>query len=96
MAKTPEEIREANTKGKQKSRKAKAEHNQKIGLEPFNMEMGRGTREALERIMAAGEFEVSAEAVTVLIHNADEILKRDMSQVDCLLNVTWLRSRELS
>lgn len=77
---------------KRDERARKRAHLAAVGAAPFNMTMYRGTREALERIMAAGEFEEPAEALTVLIHNVDNLACSDVSQFRKLLNVTSLRS----
>lgn len=49
--------------------------------------MYAGTREALARICAAGQFEDSAEAITLLIHNAADLAERDPSRFAQLLAV---------
>jgi len=72
-------------------RRREAAHLEAVGASRFSMDMYQGTREALARIVEAGGFEQPAEALTVLIHNADNEIQRDMSQIDVLLNVARLR-----
>ncbi|WP_432473302.1 hypothetical protein [Amphritea sp. HPY] len=67
-----------------------AEHKANMGAAPFNMEMYKGTREQLNWLMEAGQFEEPAEVVTRLIHVAAHSIKRDMSRFDDFLNVTQL------
>lgn len=46
----------------------------------LHLELYKGTREALERICAAGEFEEPAELLTLMIHRLDELQQRDPSR----------------
>ena len=55
----------------------------------------RATLEHLEFLKGAGDFEQIDEVITLLIHNASQSIKRDMSQVNELLKVPC-HSRELS
>jgi len=49
--------------------------------------MYRSTQECLEFIKEVGGFEESAEAITVLIHNAAAIIKRDSHEKNKLLKL---------
>ena len=72
---------------KQDQRKREAEHSEKMGSELISVEMYRGTLAELAFIKEVGGFEESAEAITVLIHNAATIIKRDMSRKEELLKL---------
>lgn len=48
-----------------------------LGAEWFKLEMGAGIRAALKRICEAGQFEEDAEALTLLIHGAADLARRD-------------------
>lgn len=48
-----------------------------MGAEWFKLEMGAGTRAALKRVCEAGQFEEDAEALTLLIHGAADLARRD-------------------
>lgn len=61
-------------------RKREAERLAALGHQVMPFEMYRRTAEALDRICAAGGFEQRAEVLTLLIHHADQIAKRDMSR----------------
>jgi len=54
-------------------------------VEPLTMY--RSTQECLEFIKKVGGFEENAEAITVLIHNAAAIIKRDSHEKNKLLKL---------
>ena len=72
---------------KQKQRERQKAHKQAVGAQELRFEIYRGTAEALDRIAAAGGFEEKAEVLTLLIHSADTLLKRDPSQFKKFVNV---------
>lgn len=57
-----------------------------IGAERFTLEMGAGTRAALKRICEAGQFEEDAEALTLLIHGAATLARRDPAAFAALVD----------
>jgi hypothetical protein len=65
---------------KQAQRDREREHRAKVDAQEFRMEMYAGTRAELARICKAGQFEEPAEAITLLIHNAAELIERDPSR----------------
>lgn len=72
---------------KQAQRLREREHRTQAGAREFRMDMYQGTTEALERICAAGRFEVPAEAITLLLHNVAELAERDPSRFQELIKV---------
>lgn len=48
-----------------------------MGAKKFKMEVYAGTIEAMETIRTAGEFNDTAEGLTLLIHGAALLAKRD-------------------
>lgn len=72
---------------KRDQRRREKAHLKSVGATEFKMPMYRGTSEALQEILEAGEFEEAAEAITVLIHNAAKLIKRDMSQFNELTSI---------
>lgn len=75
---------------KRDQRRREKAHLESVGATKFEMTMYRGTSEALQEILEAGGFEEPAEAITVLIHNAAKLVKRDMSQFNELTSITGL------
>lgn len=64
------------------------ERNKALGLEKISVySQFKGTRECLDFLKEAGGFEQDAEAITIMIHSNAEILKRDMSRKDELLQI---------
>lgn len=57
----------------------------------FKMLMPAGTGAALNQIVDAGGFENQEEALSVLIHNAAKLIKRDASRFEELVDVKGLR-----
>ncbi|WP_299202478.1 hypothetical protein [uncultured Amphritea sp.] len=88
MAKTPEQIREANRLRKQKQREQEAIRYSDLGIETVKFEILKGTRSCLDKLKAEQGFDDSkesdAELLTLLIHN---LSFRDASQVAELLKV---------
>ena len=78
MAKTA-----AERKADQRLRDAK--HLEEMGAEVITATIYKGTRLALDSLKLAGGFEQDEEVITLLLHNADKILKRDKSQLTNLL-----------
>lgn len=78
---------------KEKRERDKA-HLAEVGAEPFSMLIYKGTAACLDRLQKAGSFSQRAEVLTVLIHNVDDLLKRDMSQKEILLSVSNLRKQK--
>jgi len=58
-----------------------------MGAEDVTITMYRSTQAELEFIKEAGGFEESEEAITVLIHNAAAIIKRDSHEKNDLLKL---------
>lgn len=46
----------------------------------LRLELYKGTREALERICVAGQFEQPQELLTLMIHRLDDLQQRDPSR----------------
>ncbi|MNZ89595.1 hypothetical protein D3C78_1085270 [compost metagenome] len=65
---------------KQAQRDREHAHRAKVAAQEFRLEMYAGTRAELARICWAGQFEEPAEAITLLIHNAAELIERDPSR----------------
>lgn len=61
-------------------RQREAERRARLGCRVMQLEMYQGTAEALDRICKAGGFEQPAEVITLLIHSADRLSRRDMSR----------------
>lgn len=72
---------------KQVQRDRERKHRAKVDAQEFRMEMYAGTRSELERICQAGQFEEPAEAITLLVHNAAELIERDPSRFAELLRM---------
>lgn len=85
---TPEEIREGNRKRQEAKRKRDAERLERLGHRVMQLEMFKGTADALDRLCKAGDFEQPAEVITLLIHAADQIAQRDPSRFAELVSVT--------
>lgn len=66
-------------------RRRDARHLEEVGAEALNMTIYKGTRAALDSLKLAGNFEQDEEVITLLLHNAEEMLKRDKSQLTNLL-----------
>lgn len=65
---------------KRRQRQREAEHKEVVGAREVRYEFYRSTYEALQRICDAGGYEEEAEAITLLIHGADELRQRDPSR----------------
>ena len=87
------ERRLATERQRRKRQRDKA-HKQAVGAREFRFEIYRGTTEALERITKAGDFDEEAEALTLLIHGADALAKRDPSRFKELISVTSHAGKE--
>ena len=61
----------------QRKRDAHAAKRKAMGASKFKMEMYAGTNAALDTIRTAGQFDDTAEALTLLIHGAARLAKRD-------------------
>ena len=61
----------------QRMRDARTVKRKAMGASKFKMEMYSGTSAALETVRTAGEFDDAAEALTLLIHAAAKLAKRD-------------------
>jgi hypothetical protein len=72
---------------KQTERERKAQHLINVGAKNYTMKLYRATQEELEFLKQAGDFGQSEEVIALLIKNAAEIIKRDMSQTGALLRV---------
>lgn len=73
---------------KRRQRLREAEHKAAVGSRMMQLELYRGTAEALQRLCEIGEFEEPAEVITLLIHGADALAKRDTSRFKELVSVT--------
>ena len=78
MAKSP-------AQRKKEQRERDAQRLVDLGAQALNMTIYNGTRLALDSLKLAGGFEQDEEVITLLLHNADKILKRDKSQLTNLL-----------
>ncbi|WP_299726790.1 hypothetical protein [uncultured Endozoicomonas sp.] len=85
MAKTPEEKREADRIRQQKYRARKKAHKQARGAETISLEIFKGTRNCINELMVAGEFEEQAELITLLLHGAHKLMLRDKSRFNDLI-----------
>ncbi|MCJ8337609.1 MAG: hypothetical protein MJK10_03980 [Pseudomonadales bacterium] len=72
---------------KREQREREAQHLLDVGAEDYKCTFFRQTLEDLGFLKTAGDFEQVDEVITLLIKNATQIIKRDMSQVDVLLKV---------
>jgi len=72
---------------KRKERARKAQHLIDVDAKVLKLVIFRSTQEDLAYLQEAGDFEQPEEVITLLIKNAAQILKRDMSQIDNLLKV---------
>ena len=66
-------------------RRRDAKHLEEVGAEALNMTIYKGTRAALDSLKLAGNFEQDEEVITLLLHNADKLIKCDMSHLNNLL-----------
>ena len=73
---------------KRNQRARDREHKKTVGAQEFRFEIYRGTSEALAYLAKVGGFEEQAEVLTLLIHGADELARRDPSQFVELISVT--------
>tara|TARA_Y100000782_G_scaffold71835_2_gene77684 strand:+ start:31933 stop:32229 length:297 start_codon:yes stop_codon:yes gene_type:complete len=69
-------------------------HNQALGIKTFKIDMFSGTQEALRNIQEFGVLEEWQEAITLMIHNAAELIERDPSQLRDLLNSNATRKAD--
>ena len=72
---------------KRKQRIREAQHQLECGATEKTMTFYNGTLADLEYLKNVGGFTQNEEVITYLIHNAVNILKRDMSQLDNWLDV---------
>jgi len=72
---------------KRKERARKAQHLLDVDAKVLKLVIFRSTQKELAYLQEAGEFEQAEEVITLLIKNAAQILKRDMSQIKELLKV---------
>lgn len=68
-------------------RERERKHREAMEVSELRMELYRGTREALERVCKAGQFNQPAELLTLMIHNMDELAERDPSRFAELIKV---------
>jgi len=72
---------------KREERERKAQHLINVGAKSYAIQLYRATQEELEYLKQAGGFDQDEEVIALLIKNAAEIIKRDMSQINVLLKV---------
>jgi hypothetical protein len=68
-------------------RERDAQHLIDVGAKEIKLTAFRSTLEDIEFLKQAGDFEQLEEVLTLLVKNAAEIIKRDMSQLPILLKV---------
>ncbi|SEQ90066.1 hypothetical protein SAMN04244573_02479 [Azotobacter beijerinckii] len=73
---------------KRAQREREAERLKRLGHRVMQLELYQGTADALDRLCQIGGFEQPAEVITLLIHSADQIAKRDPSRFAELVRVT--------
>ncbi|HWH86332.1 MAG TPA: hypothetical protein VNV36_06125 [Pseudomonas sp.] len=73
---------------KRRQRKGNHQRREALGARVISFESYAETREALERMRQRHDFSCNGEAITHLIHAADELAKRDMSRYGDLFGVT--------
>ncbi|QQE86949.1 hypothetical protein [Azotobacter chroococcum] len=73
---------------KRAQREREAERLQRLGHRVMQLELYQSTADALDRLCQIGDFEQPAEVITLLIHSADQIAKRDPSRFADLVSVT--------
>jgi len=81
---------------KQTERQRKAQHLINVGAKSYTMQLYRATQEELEFLKQTGDFDQSEEVIGLLIKNAAEIIKRDMSQINVLLKVPCHKSHTIA
>lgn len=75
---TPADRKQRLARDRQQARRDRIKaRREAMGAEWFKLEMGAGTRAALKRVCEAGQFEEDAEALTLLIHGAADLARRD-------------------
>lgn len=79
---------------KRQQRQREKDHKAEVGAREFRFEIYQGTADALARIKIAGGFEEKAEVLTLLIHGADALVKRDPSRFKELISVTGHGGKE--
>ena len=72
---------------KRDERERKAQHLSNVGAKSYAIQLYRATQEELECLKITGGFNQDEEIIALLIKNAAEIIKRDMSQINVLLKV---------
>lgn len=72
---------------KREERERKAQHLINVGAKNYTMQLYRATQEELEFLKQVGDFDQSDEVIALLIKNAAEIIKRDISQINVLLKI---------
>lgn len=83
-----EDKKRAKARERQRKKRARDKaHNQAVGIKTFKIDMFSGTQEALSNIQEFGGFEEWQEAITLMIHNAAELIERDPSQLRDLLKI---------
>ncbi len=81
---------------KRDQRERDTQHLIDVGAKEHKIMFYRATLEHFEFLKVAGDFEQIDEVITLLIHNASQAIKRDISQINELLKVPCHTSRELS
>lgn len=71
----------------QRMRDARNAKRKAMGSSKFKMEMYSGTRAALDTVRTVGEFDDTAEALTLWIHAGEELAKRDPAAFRRLVEV---------
>ncbi|MCP4597821.1 hypothetical protein [Neptuniibacter sp.] len=85
---TPQERKRRKARERKRKQREKEEaHLAAVGAEDLKLTVFRGTKEALDRLIAFNECEQWQEVTTLLIHNADKLIERDPSQLRELLKV---------
>lgn len=73
---------------KRKQRTTDRQRREAMGARLISLELYVGTQQALENLRLRHGFSCNAEAITRLIHAADELANRDLSRADDLFGVT--------
>lgn len=65
---------------KRRQRDRQREHKARMGARTLSFEIYKGTDQALREVCDLGGFQVAGELITLLIHKAHKLAKRDTSR----------------
>lgn len=89
-----EKKREAAKLRKRQQREREKAHKQAMDAEVINVEIYKGTRQCLDKLMIELGYTEQSEIITHLLHGAHRLLECDKSQIQELLKCDWELKRK--